>query len=275
MNFYKMHGAGNDFIIVDNRENRYNNHNELAKLTCHRHFGIGADGFMAVEKSDTCDIRMRYYNSDGSDATMCGNGIRCFSKYVHDNNMVQKSNFTVETADGIKTIDIKRIDEKKSIVSVDMGPWEYESAHVPVDTAKDEFIEEDIISKDKSFKISGVHMGVPHAVIFVEKIDGNLTCEYGPDIEKKDIFPENINVNFVEVVDEGFIKVDTWERGAGKTLACGTGVCSSAIIANRLKGTSDKVKVEVAGGWLEIEIKDGRVIMTGEAVAICEGKFFI
>jgi len=218
---------------------------------------------------------MVYYNSDGSDASMCGNGIRCFSKYVHDNGMVEGDSFTVETADGPKKININRIDEKKSIVSVKMGPWQYNSSEVPVNSTEAEYIDKDIVANDKYFKISCVHMGVPHSVIFVDSINEEQTCKYGPEIEKNELFPENINVNFVEIVSDDYIKVDTWERGAGKTLACGTGVCSSAIISNRLKGINDKVEVEVAGGKLQIEIENGKVIMTGEAATICKGEFFL
>ena len=275
MNFWKMHGAGNDFILVDNRNNIYENKNELAKAVCNRHFGIGADGFMVAEKSDEYDIKMIYYNSDGSDASMCGNGIRCFSKYAHDNKMVDGDTFTVETADGPKIIDIIRIDEKKSIVSVDMGQWQYNSNSVPVNSSEAEYIDKDITVNDKNFKISCVHMGVPHSVIFVDKINEEQTCKYGAEIEKDKLFPENINVNFVEIVSDNYIKVDTWERGAGKTLACGTGVCSAAIISNRLKGINSKVEVEVAGGKIQIEVKDKKVIMTGEAATICKGEFFL
>ena len=275
MNFYKMHGAGNDFVIIDNRKLIYENHQELAKITCHRHFGIGADGFMVVEESENYDIQMKYYNSDGTNATMCGNGLRCFSKYVHDHGIVTNNQFTVETADGPKDINIDKLDDKKSIVCVDMGPWQYASHHVPVNTDMEEFIDQEIFVKGKSFQLSGIHMGVPHGVVFLEAIDENLTYEYGPEIEKNELFPQKINVNFVEIVDERHIKVDTWERGASKTLACGTGVCSAAILANRLKGTNKKVQVQVPGGNLEIEIKDDRVLMTGEAVVVCRGTFFL
>ncbi len=268
-----MHGAGNDFVLIDNRDGIYNNYNALAKEVCHRRFGIGADGLMAVELSNTSDIKMVYINSDGSDATMCGNGIRCFSKFVHDNQIVKKDVFEVETADGPKEINIEKISENKSIVTVDMGPWKYESGLVPVDTAKQEYVEEKMVVNNQSFDISCLHMGVPHSVIFIDEISEELTAEIGPLIEKDSLFPNNINVNFAQVIDANTIKVDTWERGAGKTLACGTGVCSVAIVANRIKNTNKKVDVHVAGGMLTIEVNDQNVMMTGEAVTICKGEY--
>ena len=268
MEFSKMHGAGNDFIIIDNRNLIIADKVSLVKRACHRHFGIGADGFMFVEKSNISDIKMSFYNSDGSEATMCGNGIRCFAKYVFDKKIVDKKEFAIETGDGIKNITVVKDSPKESIISVGMGTWRgYRDKNEKViDT-------QNIESEGISFDIHCIHMGVPHGVIFVEHIDENITTKHGQKIEKNRLFPEGINVNFVKVVDPCHLLVDTWERGAGKTLACGTGVCSSAVISNIKRNTEKEVEVKVPGGTLYIKIdNEGTVTMEGSATNICEGK---
>lgn len=272
MNFWKMHGAGNDFIIADNRNMRIKNKKETARAVCDRHFGVGADGFIMAEESENADIRMSYYNSDGSEAAMCGNGLRCFAKYVFDSGIVKKDSFVVETGDGEKCVTIVESSENESMVAVSMGSWDFSPIKIGVDTSENEYLDKEIISEGKLFKISCVHMGVPHGVIFVDSLDSEIAEKYGPEIEKNKIFKEGINVNFVEIADKENLKVETWERGAGKTLACGTGVCSSAIVANRLKNVSPTVNVKVQGGLLKISVlPEGGVIMTGPAAAICKG----
>ncbi len=273
--FSKLQGAGNDFVILNNLENEHKNLAELAKKMCHRHFGIGADGLMAVTNSDLADVQMVYYNSDGSRAKMCGNGIRCFSKFVYDKNILNKDKFTVETLDGIKSIEITNVD-KNSLVKVDMGGWNFSTKDIPVNIEKEKMIMETIKIDKKSFKMSSVLMGVPHGVIFVDHINSENTIEFGSKIEKMDIFTMGINVNFVQVLNKNHIKVDTWERGAGKTLACGTGACASVIIANALGLVDSSVLVTVMGGELNISINDKESIdMQGEAKFICDGEFYI
>jgi len=272
--FWKMHGAGNDFIIVDNREHQIaldkKAKAELAEAACHRHFGIGADGMIFTEHSSIADIKMTFYNMDGSEATMCGNGIRCFTKYLYDKGIVSERTFAIETGDGVKTVNIIESAIEDSQIEVEMGKWD------------NNLIEFDIHVPEHVITLSFLHMGVPHSVCFVEKgkwtgdmaLD-DLTLRFGPLIEKNPVFKEGTNVNFVEVLDNSHIKMSTWERGAGKTLACGTGACSSVIAANRLKGLDNSIMVEMPGGTVRITImEDDRVFMQGPARLICKGIFF-
>ncbi|NLK71745.1 MAG: diaminopimelate epimerase [Clostridiales bacterium] len=274
MEFWKMHGAGNDFIIVDNRKKVIENKPQTAIEVCDRHFGVGADGLVLVEYSQAYDIKMDFYNSDGSHATMCGNAIRCFVKYVFDNKILDKAAFTVETGDGPKEATVLNTDEKESVVKVNMGRWDFSAPTVIpniTDANGKEYICQQIEVLDKSFELSCVHMGVPHGVILVDEICEEDTIRYGSVLEKHPDFPQGINVNFVKVIDESHIEVDTWERGAGKTLACGTGICSSAIIANFLNKIGKTVEVKAAGGILKVTLNSGSVIMEGKAVTICKG----
>lgn len=274
--FSKLQGAGNDFIIINKPNDDMINPTELAMKMCNRHFGIGADGLMVVNSSDFADIKMQYFNSDGSKGEMCGNGIRCFSKYVYEKNIVNKNKFTIETLAGIKTVELDIDEDIVNSVKVDMGKWSFNVKDIPVSLAKDTMILEPIRIGDEIFNISSVRMGVPHAVIIVDEINYDHTIKYGPIIEKMDIFPQNINVNFVQIVDRSHIKVDTWERGAGKTLACGTGACASVVVANALERIDKSLKVEVMGGDLIISIlNDETVLMKGPAKLICDGKFYL
>lgn len=277
INFSKMHGAGNDFILcraedIDGIEYSY-----LAKKVCDRHFGIGADGLMVVEGSATSDIKMNYFNSDGSIGEMCGNGIRCFSKFVYEKEIVAKEVFTVETLAGEKEINLNLAEDGKvDKILVDMGIPSLSSKEVPVLTDKENFINENICLEDSTYTLSSILMGVPHTVIFVSELKEEDVCSIGSEIEKLDIYPRNTNVNFAQVVSENYIKVDTWERGAGKTLACGTGVCASVFVANLLDYVGKRVEVSVPGGKLYIYIEeDNRVFMEGTAEFICDGKYYL
>lgn len=269
--FWKLHGAGNDFIAVDGETYIIDDYYEFAKNVCHRHFGIGADGILVYKKTDDADAQMVYYNSDGSIAKMCGNGIRCFAKFIYDNKLVDKTEFKVKTLDGIKDISIDVKNNEIENIKVDMGKANFAPKAVPVKTEKDIFINEKIDIDGVSINISSILIGVPHSVVFVDEIDKEFILNYGPKIEKLDIFPQKTNVNFVKVIDENNIKVFTWERGCGYTLACGTGICSSVVIANYLELVSDKVNVESEGGKLFIEVTEDTIYMNGPAVKICEG----
>lgn len=274
INFSKMHGAGNDFIIIRAEEISGMDYSKLAKKVCDRHFGIGADGLMVVEVSRSKDIKMNYYNSDGSLGEMCGNGIRCFAKFVYEKDIVKKEILSVETLAGTKEVKLT-IDDNGKVerLLVDMGKPEIKAKAVPVMTQKETFINEDIKIENHSITVSSILMGVPHTVIFVEEIKEDEVCEIGAIIEKCNLYPKNTNVNFAKVVDKISMKVDTWERGAGKTLACGTGVCSSVYVAYLLNYVEKKVNVEVPGGSLTIYIDDDdRVFMEGTANFICDGK---
>ncbi|WP_432400712.1 diaminopimelate epimerase [Wukongibacter sp. M2B1] len=277
INFSKMHGAGNDFVIIMAEEVSGIDYSTIAKAVCDRHFGIGADGIMVVEESKTSDVRMHYYNSDGSLGEMCGNGIRCFSKFVYEKVIVKKEVFTVETLAGEKVINLTvDKDGKAEKILVDMGVPSLEAKDVPVNTENLRFINEDIMIDGISIKVSSILMGVPHTIVFTEELNEETVCKIGPIIEKHNIYPRKTNVNFVEIINEEFMKVDTWERGAGKTLACGTGVCASVFVANLLNYVGKKVLVEVPGGKLNITIDhSNRVFMEGTAEFICDGKYYL
>lgn len=274
--FSKMHGAGNDFVIVTAENVKGLDYSILAKKMCDRHFGIGADGLMIVENSVTSDIQMIYYNSDGSRAEMCGNGIRCFSKFVYNKKIVTKKDFTVETLAGEKKIKLYSTNNNVQNIVVDMGKPSLNTKDIPVKSDKETFINQKIIVKDQEINVSSILMGVPHTVIFVDNLEKYPVNRIGPIIENYEIFTQKTNVNFVEIVERNFIKVDTWERGAGKTLACGTGVCASVYISKLLKYVDDKVFVQVPGGKLNIFIdKDDNIFMEGSAEFICDGKYYL
>ncbi len=275
--FCKMHGAGNDFIIVESDVVKGIDYSKLALEICDRHFGIGGDGLMVVEESLVSDIKMVYYNSDGSVAKMCGNGIRCFSKYVYSKKIIRKTNFTVETLDGEKRISIKVSNDKESTILVDMGKPLLSADAVPVITNKKEFLQETVsIDNNMDLKVSSILMGVPHTVILVEDIEKHDILKTGPLLENHELFPDKTNVNFVQVIDKENILVDTWERGAGKTLACGTGVCASVVICYLLNKVTQKVRVKVPGGILNIYLDDNlNILMEGNAHINCEGKYYL
>lgn len=278
MDFWKMQGCGNDFILLDGRfdgrgDESYSS--DAAKY-CSRKFSIGADGFIVVKNSSVADIKMVYYNGDGSRGEMCGNGIRCFSKYVIENNIITKPIFTVETLSGIKEI-ITEVNKQGlvSSVSVNMGDGSFEPEHIPVhDIYKrnSRFINENIVVKDKEFKVNAMLMGVPHAVIFVdEEMDVEDIEKYGKEIENHPAFPKKTNVNFVKVIDKNNIFVQTWERGCGYTFGCGTGMTASAIIANCFDYVSSTVNVSSPGGNVTIQIKLNGNYMIGSADKVYEG----
>jgi len=269
--FVKLHGAGNDFIAIDGEKYIYEDYSEIARKMCHRRFGIGADGLLVAKHSSVADCCMVYYNSDGSRAKMCGNGLRCFVKYVHDTGLVDKAEFDVETLAGTIRVQAKVQDGNVISVKADMGRAELSPEKIPVNSSDGDFLNKSIEVDGDNINISAVLVGVPHAVVYVDTIDMETVKRLGPRIENHRIFPERTNVNFVEVVDKNNLKVATWERGCGYTLACGTGICASAYISNVLGLSSESVNVESEGGKLKIDIIDGLIYMDGPAVKICEG----
>lgn len=274
MEFTKMHGAGNDFVLIRDEHTEREDYSEIASKMCHRHFGIGADGLMIVKQSDVADIRMIYYNSDGSLAEMCGNGIRCFSNYVYENQWVSSNPFTVETMAGIKRINVGSGAPNQRLIGVHMGAVKELAKDVPVVADTSYFRNVKMQVGHQTLTLSAIRLGVPHTVAIIPSLEAFDVVDAGSRIEKMDIFPENTNVNFVEVVSNDHLKVDTWERGAGHTLACGTGVCSAVFIAHRNGYVGDCVKVDVPGGRLQITLLDDGVYMEGQAVFICNGTYF-
>lgn len=273
MKFWKLQGIGNDFIAIDGRFDNIDtdNYGELAKKVCHRRFSVGADGLLVVKNSDVADVEMVYYNSDGSRAHMCGNGIRCFVKFVYDNNIVNKEEFDVYTLDGIKKIKINLKENKIDTVKINMGSGSFKSYDIPVNDEDDTFINKTVKVLDKEFTISSMLMGVPHTIVFVDEFDMDEVHKYGSLLEKHEKFPKKTNVNFVKVLDEENIIVRTWERGCGYTLGCGTGITASVIISNHLGKVGKSVNVTSEGGSIKIDLEEDFAYMTGNAVKICEG----
>ncbi|WP_250673322.1 diaminopimelate epimerase [Paraclostridium ghonii] len=272
MNFWKLHGVGNDFIAIDGRFDNIHSkdYSDLAKKVCHRRFGVGADGLLVVKDSDICDVEMVYYNSDGSRANMCGNGLRCFCKFVYDNNIVKDTEFSVYTLDGIKKISLNIESEKVYTIRVNMGKPNFNPKNIPVNTNKETFIKEKLLIGNKEVEVSSILMGVPHTMIFVDELIKEDIYKYGALIEKNEIFPKKTNVNFVKIDDKDNIHVYTWERGCGYTLGCGTGMTASVILGNYLGKVNKIVNVESEGGSVRIELLDD-AYMIGNAVKICEG----
>lgn len=269
LKFTKMHGAGNNFIVVEDMNNKFEDLNTLAKDLCHRAFGVGGDGILVVKKSNTADIDMVIINADGSYAAMCGNGIRCFAKYVYEKGIVSKEVMNIGTGDGIKIAKLAIDQGIVKEVTIDMGMPTFQPKEIPA-LAEEPIINKSIRIKEKDYVISTMLMGVPHTVI-IDKLD-NYEVEEGRLIEKLDIFPNGTNVNFCEVINKNEIKVKTWERGAGATLACGTGACASVVACNTLGLVERKVKVYIPGGVLNIEVTDKGIMMTGPAVTVFEGE---
>lgn len=277
ISFTKMHGAGNDFVLLRMDEVQEYKYDELAISMCDRHFGIGADGIMVVEPSSQYDVKMVYYNSDGSMGEMCGNGIRCFTKFIYDNNIVKKDKIDIETAAGLKTVKLK-IDTEGNIdsIKVDMGLPITIPSEIPVLSDKNMILEETLTIDSMEFKYSALLVGVPHLVIFQDEIHEETIQNYGPKIETHEYFPRKANVNFVKVIDRKKMLVETWERGAGRTLACGTGVCSCVFTAHKLGKVDSEVEVTVSGGNISITIApNGRIFMEGPADLVCKGEYLV
>lgn len=264
MEFTKMHGLGNDFLVFeDNGEPR--DWNMIAKKLCVRRLSVGADGILIVLPSEKADIRMRIINADGSEAEMCGNGIRCFAKYIYENGIVSKTDVAVETLAGIIRPKINIENGKVSNISVDMGMPVFERASIPMAGEGSTF---DVLinAAGQEVYINSMLMNVPHTVVLADSLEDEKIETLGPAIEKHTVFPRNTNVNFVSVLDKDNIRVRTWERGAGLTLACGTGACASAVTTFNKGLTGRKVTVHLFAGKMIIQyLEDGRVIMTGPA----------
>ena len=271
--FTKMQGLGNDYVYIDATKENIENPSVLAKYISDRHFGVGSDGLILICPSDKADFRMRMFNSDGSEAEMCGNGIRCVGKFVYDKKLTDKTLVTIETKAGIKTLKLNVKDEEVDTVRVDMGTPILESEKIPVIT--DEKIAQNLRlnALDKSFDFTCVSMGNPHAVTIVDNVSDFDVKKYGSILEVNEVFPNKTNVEFVEIKDPENIKMRVWERGAGETLACGTGACASVVACNLNGLTKRSVNVELLGGNLNVELgEDNHVYMTGPAVTVFEGE---
>jgi diaminopimelate epimerase len=280
INFTKMHGLGNDFILIDCLQHSFgldrSAFGESAKKLCDRRFGVGADQILILERSETADFKMLIFNADGSEVEMCGNGIRCLAKYIWDRKLSGKNVLAIETLAGI----IKP-EKAGEMVKVDMGEAIFEPEKIPVHLLHPSYfiphpsggiVDYPLQIADKEFRITCVSMGNPHAVIVVDDVAKFPVTYYGPMIEAHAIFPRKSNVEFIEIISGKEIKMRVWERGAGETMACGTGACAAAVASN-VKGLTDgNVTVHLRGGDLLIErASDNHVYMTGPAVEVFEG----
>ena len=274
MDFVKMHGLGNDFVFIEDKSGQDKDYTALARAMCNRHTGIGADGLIVIVDSRVADVRMRIINSDGSEAEMCGNGIRCFAKYVYDSGIIEKKRFTVETPAGIMEPEITvGADNKAELITINMGRPSFNRSEIPMEGADGRVLNEDLCVDGENWKITSLLMGVPHTVTYVDDVDSVDIEKIGPLFEKHEAFPKHTNINFAQQMDDRTVKVRTWERGAGATLACGTGSCSVAV-ASFLNGrTGREVDIQLPLGTLHIEYReeDGNVYMTGPAAVSFTG----
>lgn len=274
MDFVKMHGLGNDFVFIEDKTGQDKDYTVLARAMCNRHTGIGADGLIVIVDSRVADVRMRIINSDGSEAEMCGNGIRCFAKYVYDSGIIEKKRFTVETPAGIMEPEITvGADNKAKLITINMGRPSFNRSEIPMEGADGRVLNEDLCVDGENWKITSLLMGVPHTVTYVDDVDSVDIEKIGPLFEKHEAFPKHTNINFAQQMDDRTVKVRTWERGAGATLACGTGSCSVAV-ASFLNGrTGREVDIQLPLGTLHIEYReeDGNVYMTGPAAVSFTG----
>lgn len=270
--FVKYNGLGNDFVIIDNRKAGFDFSTEEIVRICHRFFGIGADGFMLAEGSNLADIKMVFYNSDGSRAGMCGNGLRCFTRFAYEKLEIHKDQIAVETDSGILTAGIITKGRTVDAVRVNMGRPVFESEKIPCTIEKSPILSRVIDVEGKQFRINSLLMGVPHTVIFTDEIDDEAVISNGKLVESCEFFPRKTNVNFVKIVNDREIILRTWERGAGYTYACGTGACAS-VVAGVMNGLlQDNVLVHLRGGDLNISWPDkGEVFMEGPAAEVFEG----
>ena len=274
MKFTKMQGIGHDYVYVNCFQETVENPGEVAKIVSDRHFGIGSDGLILIKPSDVADFEMDMYNSDGSRGAMCGNGIRCVAKYVYDYGLTDKTSITVNTASGIKYLDLTIENGKAVQIRVNMGTPILEASKIPVISEKEKVIDEPIVAGEKEYRITTVSMGNPHAVTYIDDVKGLDIEKIGPQFEHHSIFPDRVNTEFVKVLDRNTVEMRVWERGSGETLACGTGACAVAVASIVNGYTEDEVTVKLLGGDLKIywDRKDNLVYMTGPAEVVFDGE---
>ncbi len=277
MKFTKMHGCGNDYVYVNLFEEKMKDPAKVSIAVSDRHFGIGSDGLITIGPSDVADFRMRIYNADGSEAEMCGNGIRCVAKYVYDHKLTDQTQIRVETGAGIKTLELTVENDKVTLVRVDMGEPILTPSLIPVVADGERVVDEPIVVAGKEWRMTCVSMGNPHAVLFVDDVEHFELEKYGPLFERHERFPKRTNTEFVQIVSRSEAIMRVWERGSAETWACGTGTCAT-VMACILNGcTDDSVLVHLRGGNLRIDYdrKSNHLFMTGPATEVFEGEIFI
>lgn len=275
LKFTKMHGLGNDYVYMDcTKSGEPKDIISLAKFVSNRHFGVGSDGLILICKSDTCDFKMRMFNLDGSEAEMCGNGIRCVGKFVYDKGLTTKTEITVETLAGVKNLKLQVVEGRVEKVEVDMGEPILEPERIPV--VSDEYPVKNLKlrAEGKEFIFTCVSVGNPHAVTIVDNVNSFEVEKYGKKLEVDTHFPEKANIEFVQIVDKNTIRMRVWERGSGETFACGTGASAVAVACNLNGVTENDVTVKLLGGDLKIKWnkENNHIYMTGPAVTVFEGE---
>ena len=274
INFTKMHGIGNDYVYVDGFKETIENPNDFSKFISDRHFGIGADGLVMILPSEKADFKMRMFNADGSEGKMCGNATRCIGKFVYESGYTTKTMITLETLSGIKHLKLNIEDQKVTSVEVNMGKAILASKEIPVLSESNLFINKPITIDEKNYNVTCVSMGNPHAIIYCNDID-NLPLEIiGPKFEFHPLFPERINTEFVQPINNNTLKMRVWERGSGETWACGTGACAVAVasVLNGYCKQGEEITVKLRGGDLKITYnEDGTVLMKGPATKVFDG----
>jgi len=276
--FHKMHGLGNDYVVIDESTEELipeDKKGEISAELCTRGFSVGADGVIFVSPSIEADIRFRIFNSDGSEAQMCGNGIRCFAKYVYENDVLKERKMSVETLGGIKELTLQVENGNVRSIRVDMGTATFKTSEVPMASDEEEFIDQELLVDGEPLKLTAISVGNPHAIIFTESLEDVALDHLGPIIENHEAFPERTNVHFVGAVSPQEVEMLTWERGAGFTMACGTGATSTVIAGYKLGLLDKDVLVHLPGGDLQITVYDEDeelgAFMEGDAVAVFEG----
>lgn len=276
LKFTKMHGIGNDYVYVNCFKETVSDPEKLSIFVSDRHFGVGSDGLVLIMPSDKADFRMRMFNADGSEGMMCGNATRCIGKYVYDNGMTDKTDITLETKSGIKRLKLFVKDGKVETVLVDMGKAIIKPADIPVRSELDTFISQKITVNGKEETVTCVSMGNPHCVLFTDTPVDTIELEkIGPYFENHELFPERINTEFANVLDDHTVKMRVWERGSGETWACGTGACAAAVAAclNGYCKQGKEITLKLRGGDLAITYnEDGTVLMRGPAAKVFDGE---
>lgn len=272
--FTKMHGIGNDYIYINCLETELANPEEFSKWVSDEHFGIGSDGLVLICPSQTADFKMRIFNADGSEAKMCGNATRCVGKYVYEKGLTDKTTVRLETLSGIKILKLTVHANQVTDVTVDMGKAVLKPREIPINSDGENYIAQEIEVDGSIYQITCVSMGNPHAVVFVPDTDVLDLEKLGPKFEHHPLFPDRVNTEFIQLIDNHTLKMRVWERGSGETWACGTGACASVVAAvlNDFCSYDEEVLVHLRGGDLNITYqKDGTVIKKGPAVFICDG----
>lgn len=274
LHFSKMQGAGNDYIYVNGFQHTVAQPERVAQVVSDRHFGVGADGLVLILPSSAADVRMRMFNADGSEGKMCGNAARCVGKYVYENGIVRKTDLSLETLSGIKTLSLEVKNDAVFSVTVNMGRPILSPSDIPVQSGLSRFIDQPVEVNGQDYRVTAVSMGNPHSIVFCGDVASLPLADIGPAFERHPLFPERVNTEFVRVIDSRTIEMRVWERGSGETLACGTGACAS-VVAGVLNGCCEQgneITVKLLGGELMITYTEsGDVLMRGGAAHVFDG----